>query len=331
MIKAYNDDIELQFAYDPVGNRIRKIIIESGDTSVVKYTYDGADLLFEKDGSDALQICYLYGPGIDHILESVDSVGTKQHFADALGSVTRITDNTGTRYKLMVYDSYGNMRSDTGSVQADYVSYTGREAERDLGIYYYRARYYDPMTGRFMSRDPIGFSAGDVNLYRYINNSPTNLIDPIGLFGAGLNAGGEYYGHSDFYGNGLFWYNAEDVDPNTSPWNYSGGGTARHFRNITDIERDIIDAIEIGDKNCMQRLLHQGQDYFTHYAKGHRADLSIFFSFININGIPTPILIVDIPGHLEYFHAPDRDYEAWERAEAWTIHWVNLWLEANGQ
>jgi hypothetical protein len=81
-------------------------------------------LLFEKDGSDAVQIRYLYGPGIDHILESVDSVGTKQHFADALGSVTRITNSTGTRQKLMVYDSYGVMNTDSGSVQADYVSQT---------------------------------------------------------------------------------------------------------------------------------------------------------------------------------------------------------------
>ncbi|UCE66381.1 MAG: hypothetical protein JSU85_16320, partial [Candidatus Zixiibacteriota bacterium] len=49
LIKAHNDDIELQFAYDGIGNRIRKLIIESGDTTVVKYSYDGADLLFEKD------------------------------------------------------------------------------------------------------------------------------------------------------------------------------------------------------------------------------------------------------------------------------------------
>jgi RHS repeat-associated protein len=181
MIKAFNDDIELQFAYDGIGNRIRKIFIENSDTTVVKYTYDGTDLLFEQDDNDAVQIRYLYGLGIDYILESVDSVGTKQHFADALGSVTRITDSTGTRFKLMVYDSYGNMTSDTGSAQADYVSYTGREAERDLGIYYYRARYYDPLTGRFMARDPLGFSAGDVNLYRYVGNNPVSLRDPLGL------------------------------------------------------------------------------------------------------------------------------------------------------
>ncbi|UCE67636.1 MAG: RHS repeat-associated core domain-containing protein, partial [Candidatus Zixiibacteriota bacterium] len=150
-------------------------------THALQYTYDGADLLFEKDEGDTLRIRYLYGPGIDHILESVDSVGTKQHFADALGSVTRITDSTGARYKLMVYSSYGVMSTDSGSVLADYVSYTGREAERDLGIYYYRARYYDPLTGRFMVRDPIDFYGGDINLYRYVRNNPVNITDAMGL------------------------------------------------------------------------------------------------------------------------------------------------------
>jgi RHS repeat-associated protein len=81
----------------------------------------------------------------------------------------------------MVYSSYGVLSTDSGSVQADYVSYTGREAERDLHVYYYRARFYDPLTGRFMVRDPLGFSAGDVNLYRYVGNCPSNLRDRFGL------------------------------------------------------------------------------------------------------------------------------------------------------
>jgi RHS repeat-associated protein len=58
--------------------------------------------------------------------------------------------------------------------------YTGREIEqRDL--YYYRARYYDPTTQRFLSLDPIGFLAGDFNFYRYVRNSPVGFRDPLGL------------------------------------------------------------------------------------------------------------------------------------------------------
>jgi RHS repeat-associated protein len=49
---------------------------------------------------------------------------------------------------------------------------TGREWDSETGLYYYRARYYDPKIGRFISKDPIGFAGGGVNLYRYLRNSP---------------------------------------------------------------------------------------------------------------------------------------------------------------
>ena len=59
--------------------------------------------------------------------------------------------------------------------------YTGREFDEETGQYYYRARYYDAPVGRFISEDPIGFEAGDANVYRYVLNSPTNFTDPSGL------------------------------------------------------------------------------------------------------------------------------------------------------
>ena len=60
--------------------------------------------------------------------------------------------------------------------------FTGRESD-GTGLYFYRARYYDPAIGRFISEDPIGFDGGDVNLYAYVANDPVNLIDPSGLHG----------------------------------------------------------------------------------------------------------------------------------------------------
>ena len=60
-------------------------------------------------------------------------------------------------------------------------TFTGREYDPESGLYFYRARYYDPRAGRFLTKDPIGFLGGDVNLYRYVWNSPTNWVDPEGL------------------------------------------------------------------------------------------------------------------------------------------------------
>src|SRR6478609_8865302 len=56
-------------------------------------------------------------------------------------------------------------------------------------LYYYRARYYDPALGRFISEDPIGFASQDTNLYRYVWNSPTSFRDPSGTWGGGVIGG----------------------------------------------------------------------------------------------------------------------------------------------
>src|SRR3989442_418705 len=69
----------------------------------------------------------------------------------------------------------------TGTLGANALTYTGREDD-GTGLKYYRARYYHPGLARFISEDPIGFSAGSVNLYSYVLNNPLLLIDPLGLY-----------------------------------------------------------------------------------------------------------------------------------------------------
>jgi RHS repeat-associated protein len=61
--------------------------------------------------------------------------------------------------------------------------FTARERDAESGLMFYRARYYDPKLGRFISEDPIGFEAGDLNLYRYVFNSPVLATDPTGEIG----------------------------------------------------------------------------------------------------------------------------------------------------
>lgn len=73
-------------------------------------------------------------------------------------------------------------------------TYTGREWDRETGLYYYRARYYDPNEGRFISRDPIGFVDG-TNLYSYVEQNPVNSTDPTGLL-TSVGALAHYFGGS---------------------------------------------------------------------------------------------------------------------------------------
>jgi RHS repeat-associated protein len=86
----------------------------------------------------------------------------------------------GRRINHARYDSFGNQTSSGGSLSNTF-RYTGREWDQETGLYYYRARHYDPTAGRFVSEDPIKF-AGGPNFYGYVRNTPIQLPDPSGLF-----------------------------------------------------------------------------------------------------------------------------------------------------
>jgi RHS repeat-associated protein len=92
------------------------------------------------------------------------------------------------------YDSFGNS---TGSSITRY-TYTGREFDSDTQLYYYRARFYDPHIGRFVSEDSITSSNPDINLYPYVRNDPMRYVDPNGtnpLLALAAVVGGEVFLH----------------------------------------------------------------------------------------------------------------------------------------
>jgi len=166
----------VSFQYDPFGRRIQKTNA-SGTTA---YVYDGDNIIEELTGATGtLSERYTYGPGIDEPL-----VGQRQplifcYEADGLGSVTSLTTPTGSVAATYTYDSFGFMTASTGSA-TNWFRYAARQFDSDTALYYNRARYYDPTTGRFLSEDPIRFQAG-TNFYAYVNNSPPNLTDSSGL------------------------------------------------------------------------------------------------------------------------------------------------------
>lgn len=101
---------------------------------------------------------------------------------DNQGTVRDVVDSDGVVVNHITYDSFGKVTSESNAAVEFRFGYTGRELDAETGLYYYRARYYNPATGRFLSEDPISFGGGDANLYRYVGNSPTNYTDPTGLF-----------------------------------------------------------------------------------------------------------------------------------------------------
>jgi RHS repeat-associated protein len=163
------------FKYDSSGRRIHK----SSSTGTSIYAYDGDNLIEETNSSGGVVARYTQTQNIDEPLAMLRSSATSYYNADGLGSVTSLTNSAGAAAETYTYDSFGKVTASSGSLVNPF-QYTGRESDPETGLYYYRARYYDPSVGRFASEDPVGFEAGP-NFYSYVSNQPTTWTDPSGL------------------------------------------------------------------------------------------------------------------------------------------------------
>ncbi len=166
----------VSFKYDPFGRRIQK----SSAVGTTNYAYDGADMAEEVDATGSAMARYAMGPGIDQPLAMLRSGATSYYQADGLGSITSLTDASGSLAASYTYDSFGKPVTSSGTLINPF-RYTGRELDAETGLYYYRARYYDPSAGRFISEDPLSLGGEDTNFYRYVDNDPANWFDPFGL------------------------------------------------------------------------------------------------------------------------------------------------------
>ena len=163
------------FQYDPLGRRIQKTS-SSGSTI---YLYDGSNLVAEMNSSGTVSASFVQNNGIDQPLAVSLSGVTYYYEQDGLGSVTSLTNIAGQVAVSYSYDAFGRS-TESGSIHQP-IRFTGREWDYETGLYFYRARYYDPAIGRFLSEDPIRFKGSGTNFYAYVRNSPINFTDPSGL------------------------------------------------------------------------------------------------------------------------------------------------------
>ena len=162
---------QARFVYDPLGRRIGK----TAGGLTTRWTYAGEEILREVRGGTTIK--YVHGPGIDEPLAAVEGSTVTYFHADALGSIAKTTSAEGSVALSRRYDAWGNL--ELAETSGGY-AFTGREWDPETGLYYYRARYYDPNPGRFLGEDPIRFKGG-FNFYTYVWNNPTNWTDPTGL------------------------------------------------------------------------------------------------------------------------------------------------------
>jgi RHS repeat-associated protein len=170
----------IRYRYDALGRRISRYIV--GGKENTKFTYDGNDVIL--DDNSGVITKYQNGLGIDNKLKMVTNGVSKYFLQDHLGSTTALTNSSGSVIESATYDSFGNA---TGNLSTRY-QFTGREYDKDIGLTYYRARWYSSELGRFVSEDPIGFGGGDVNLFGYVKSQPLKYRDPRGLDDADTEA-----------------------------------------------------------------------------------------------------------------------------------------------
>ena len=182
-----------RYFYDALGRRVIAMVNPAGSAVTNVYFYDHAWLVEEQDANGTPRATYVYGRYTDELV-TVDRAGQRYYYhQNSRWSTHALTDASGNVVERYTYDAYGepivldpgysarplNAWGTPHSLYTNYWLFTGRQLDEEAGLFYYRARHYDTVKGRFLQRDPLGYVEG-INLYEYVQDNPVNLLDPFG-------------------------------------------------------------------------------------------------------------------------------------------------------
>ena len=201
-------DTRSVYLYDYIGRRVGKKVcsLQSGKWQLSKHSsfiYDGWNLITEVDQLKNSETNYIWGldlsqsiqgaGGIGGLVAKLDNEGVCSYFFDANGNIGQLVNHEGELASTYKYDPYGNI-IETGGNSADSspFRFSTKYFDDESGLYYYGYRFYVPQLGRWVNRDAFG-EHGGLNLNQFVNNNPSLILDPLGLYGIDAHLGLTHY------------------------------------------------------------------------------------------------------------------------------------------
>ena len=174
-----NSVLAESYTYDPLGRRLSTTTLSTDQQSLITvfHIYDGDHCVADTDASGNPMRLYTWGVGVDNLLAltAIDGATTNTYYAikDHLNTVHALVDASGAIAASYTYDAWGNVQCSVTGAQCRFL-FQGREYSYATGLYNFRARWYNPEWGRWLSKDPIGLEGG-LNLYVFCGNDPVKI------------------------------------------------------------------------------------------------------------------------------------------------------------
>jgi RHS repeat-associated protein len=211
----------VEFTYDGDGLRTSKTVrsLDAGyETQVTNYLYDRQYVILETDAQD--EIITRYVKGVNYIARIDGTNKLSYYLFNGQGDVVQTVSETGQVENQYDYDIFGNPILTVETEYKNAIRYAGEFYDEETGLYYLRARYYNPYTGRFISADSYwgeDTNPLSLNLYTYAHNDLIHFIDPTGHYADELNNGSSKYAYKGDDGKMYFAQVTIDADSKLNP------------------------------------------------------------------------------------------------------------------